>query len=372
MAVTDLYLDPFTDYGAPGSTVAAQVAFLAEGFYTTVTNSNTTPSQGPICVDPEDPAGYCYGYTNPSGVTASLTQALALGAQTVVNIAGRVYVTSLPSSANGSLVGFAIQPAAGGTTLWASVNPTGGISIASPGSGVNVVYASTLLPVITVGSWHHWEVIITAVGTSPTYSWRALIDGVEVEFDVDTATTSNHGDPAIVTLGRHIGGGAGTATGASFFKDFIIATGDGTDIIGTRFVIGAELDADVSNTGWAPSAGTDVYPILSTNPPGATYVSASDTSVPETYEGALAAVLPSNTSSVQAVMVVMRGTKSDGGDASVKFGVVSTGTTDYGPSRPFGTSYTNYYDLWNTDPHTSAAWSKSAVDNLDLIMQRES
>ena len=69
---------------------------------------------------------------------------------------------------------------------------------------------------------------------------------------------------------------------------------------------------------------------------------------------------------VAGVQVVSRMRKSDAGAASMKAAVKSGATVAYGTTRTLTATATTYIDQMETDPNTSAAWTTTNVNALEL------
>jgi hypothetical protein len=76
--------------------------------------------------------------------------------------------------------------------------------------------------------------------------------------------------------------------------------------------------------------------------------------------------LPFTPSSVYAVKVTWRARKDDATTRTVRANLKSGATTANGATKAMGASYQSYSDVYLTDPNTSAAWTVSAVNAIQV------
>lgn len=99
---------------------------------------------------------------------------------------------------------------------------------------------------------------------------------------------------------------------------------------------------------------------------GTDYVGSATTGQKDTYA---IADLPAGVSTVYAVQIAGMMAKSDATLAQARY-VVRSGGTDYGgTTRALNTTFTGYYDLFETDPATGVAWTPSGVNNMESGME---
>ena len=76
--------------------------------------------------------------------------------------------------------------------------------------------------------------------------------------------------------------------------------------------------------------------------------------------------LPSGTWDVLAVQVNNHARKSDAGTRYIR-PVVRTGGADFvGTSVVMAESYDTFWEVWNLNPNTTAAWTQSEVNGLEV------
>lgn len=116
---------------------------------------------------------------------------------------------------------------------------------------------------------------------------------------------------------------------------------------------------------WTPSAGANYECVDEANVDGDTsYVESSTNAQKDLYA---IGNLPHNPSAIHAVMVTAKAKKTDAGSASVKLGMKSSATEAQGSAEALteGT-YVRYQYARGVDPNTSAAWTTSGVNALEV------
>lgn len=122
----------------------------------------------------------------------------------------------------------------------------------------------------------------------------------------------------------------------------------------------AETGANIS---WKSTSG------FSYGPTEASFVSAADT-LPAAAEMSLTD-LPADTTTVRALISVVRASNSDGGDGRLQVSLSPNGTNyDAGTDRPLTTAPTFYKDISELSPATSTAWLPSEVNSLRVKFNR--
>jgi hypothetical protein len=69
-------------------------------------------------------------------------------------------------------------------------------------------------------------------------------------------------------------------------------------------------------------------------------------------------------------MPIHRSRKTDAGDGNIQVGAISGASTGLGADRPITTAYTYWWDIFDTDPATAAAWSRTSVNAMNLQLNR--
>jgi hypothetical protein len=102
---------------------------------------------------------------------------------------------------------------------------------------------------------------------------------------------------------------------------------------------------------------------------GAAVPGANTTAIPAAYKCSLQD-LPATVTSVRGVMPIHRSRKTDGGDGNLQQALISGASTGLGSNRPITTAYTYWWDIYDADPNGAIAWTRLAVNALNLQLNR--
>lgn len=231
--------------------------------------------------------------------------------------------------------------------------------------------------------WSQWDGSLLAESTA-TYaggSWvyvEAMIviadSGGRVKLNIDGSTvidftgdTKNGGTNATVdAIGIGTLADFGTGSNKMYYDDLYIASTAGTVnntfFNSARTVMAIKPGAAGSSTQLTPSTGSNNWDLVNDVPPvDTTYNASSTTGQRDTY--ALDNV--STGATVNGVQLVSRMQLGGSGSISAKPAVKSSSTVAYGSTRSLSAAATTYFDTWETDPATSAAWTASGVNALE-------
>jgi hypothetical protein len=286
------------------------------------------------------------------------------GLQSILGAGARYYMATLPVSSSRIPGLFQIRNDANTGLASVTVTTSGRLQIRSGGT-TGTVLATSTNPVIIPRSWQHLECKFIQSGATGSVEVRC--EGIPVvtvtNVNIGTATIAQY---AIVTDPDGTGGGQ-----AFYVKDLIIWDGNGasnTNFVGSVYIKSLLTDSDDA-LNWSLVGGANGYGILDNSPPvDSTYLLA--TSPPPAAYVATLTNLPSDVTSVKAVMSLVRATKLDGGDATLQNSVVSGASTANGVARPVTIAPVYYYDVFQTDPATGNAWLPIAVDAMKLKLNR--
>lgn len=235
-------------------------------------------------------------------------------------------------------------------SLWRTNNATGNLK-AYTGYGTSLLATGTATtPVSTLRKIGVWIKIDDAAGR-----FKVVVDGVDdIDYTGDTKpgaeTTFDNvvmgaraGEPNFV-MDNFIIDDAAMPLGLLIQK--IVPTGAGT------------------TTGYTPSTGSN-YACVDEVPASDTdYI---HTNTPDAIDSYATGNLTGDIGSVACVQVQVRA-KYEGSPAVPNIApLVRSGTTDYaGANQALTTAYASYYNTLVTDPDTSAAWSESGVNALEI------
>lgn len=306
------------------------------------------------------------------------------------NVTGNVFVIGngvidntelrkvLPTTQDKVGVAFRIWQAALQEQGWGLVfnlnNAARQISITSNSSGQLIVkqgsprggtvLATSPLNTLVANAWQNIEFMCEDFSNGGTV--RVQVEGVPVdELELDGAAT---GGPYSQVEFTHTGNFSGQT---AYIKDLRIWDGSGgwgTGFPGTTQVVDLSPTSDVSS-GWTRTGGASDAGILDNVPPDdAQFISAGhpppDPSIVNLSD------LPINVTSVRSVMPILRGKKSDGGDANIQMSLLNGGDQADGADRPMTTAFTYWWDIFHLDPHTGTPYTPAGLDSTTLQFNR--
>lgn len=345
------HMDDFSMYGS-------NPAFLLNGVYADAVN----------CLLSADPngTGEIVLQQNQGGGGGALTYPLQSGPIGTVGVAFRVWCAGLPTSINAA-IGLDFRDAGNSSLFQLAIQPNGAINIVQNAPGT--VIETSGVPVVTANAWWHIEIKeTTGAGTG----------AIEVRVEGQTVITATGlalgaTNVGIVGFGHPFGAGAGTA---AYFKDIVIWDTSGAhnnDFLGSVLVTSLIPNADI-NTNWNLTGAASRFAALANSPPlDATQYITAVNPPPAAYVAGLTD-LNADVTSVRAIMSMIRATKTDGGDASLQAGIISSPAaapaTVLGANRPITVAETYWRDIFETDPKTGASWLPGAVNLAQLQINR--
>ena len=267
--------------------------------------------------------------------------------------------------------------ALGSTKVTVAVNPTGQLAVYATTTNlenINPLPAPAGItpgPVLVTNAWQHVEVKCKAGNGDGEVEVR--VEGVPVLVLTGQTILMDNNEVAMVDIvnNQYSWAGTNTSVSSTYVKDLVTWGTSGTenvDFLGSVGVFTLWPDSDV-DLNWTPSIGSEGWSILDNNPPVDTqYISADDTP-PAAYVATMTN-LPEDVTSVKALMTVVRARKTDGGDGNLQVSLVSNGDEAAGEDRPLTTAFTYWFDVSEIDPDTGVAWSPTAVDNVELKIDR--
>ncbi len=215
--------------------------------------------------------------------------------------------------------------------------------------------------------WWYIEVGVTIADAGGTVQVR--INGSLTPEINYTGDTKNGGTNTTIDA---ISFGHSTGLGGVNFADFYIANSSGTinnNFLGDICVRTLIPNGDGAFSQLMGSDGNQVsnYLLVDEVPAnGADYVASQNIGDKDSY---LMSNLPSGSTTVYGVQVAGFMQKSDASLAQAKLFLRQGGTNYYGATRVLGASYLGYYDLFETDPSTSIAWTPTGVNSLEAGME---
>jgi hypothetical protein len=358
-----LWADNFQAY-------AGDETAMSDGLYVEV----PTTTYFTLVTDP-DPNADAGSYAGRFGTSASGTAdclvryALPQGAVAEIGSALRVWCEDLPTQDGKALEIFSWRDIDNVVHAVLEITTTGALRLRRGGEGGTILGTSTL-PLITAQAWHHVEariVIDDTVGEFELYVNGDAVAGMNLT-GLDTRNGGISTCAQIAILQRATSGGSRQAY---HFKDFLVWDTTGSvnnTFIGLCEILYLPLDGD-SSLNWTPSTGATGYDLLNEAPPDdADYISAASAAVSPaefTFQN-----LPTDVTSVKALLSVGRLQKTDAGAATVQMGLKVSGSTDLGADRNITEAYTYWFDVSEISPATAIPWNPTEVNNATIQIDR--
>lgn len=349
------------DFGSYGTTPS----LMLDGPYAEVGPDSN------LFTDPDDDAiaSIVFGNSIGTGDATMLRWVLPEPTETL-GVALRLWCSPLPASANEGAGPIVFCDGDNAVQIGLRVATTGALQVIRNGwtSGGTVI-ADSNSPVIIANAWNHIEMKATI--DSSAGEVRVKVNGVTV-IDEDSLNTRGTAGPEIEQLRicqDRTGGGFGPAT---YYKDFVVwdTTGaQNNDFLGLVRCIRLPVDGDVTLGDWAPSEGSEGWPLLDESPPIDTdFIQADvgddDPAIMEFQN------LPPDITRVYALRTYVRAQNSDGGIGKLQTSLVSDGVDDPGVDRQITVAPTYWSDISELDPDTGLAWTPASTDLARIKFDR--
>lgn len=356
------WMDNFNIYG----TDAGRAARMLNGVYADTLRSD-------LQVDPDPTAGGGQVLRKFGGGLGGDFRKVLPVARTTIGALGRFWFTTLPVGAGDTECPtmFSFRDTNNLAHIQVTLDPSGNIVVNRLDGGVQVQIGITPTPVLIANAWKHVEAKVFLSATVGTVEIR--VEGITVLTVGPTRTTNNAGG-AILSCQNVAQQSCQDGSGpVMYMKDYIIwdsTTGFNNDFMGACQVFKIIPDADVA-LNWTPSAGATGFNLINEVTPDddGSYISAPAPGIPAAYKCSLSD-LPVTVTSVRGVMPIHRSRKTDGGDGNIQIGAISGVSTGLGADRPITTAYTYWWDIFDVDPATAAAWSRVSVNVMNLQINR--
>lgn len=208
------------------------------------------------------------------------------------------------------------------------------------------------------GAWHYLEFVVTMNGSSSTITvnW----DGVQIISGTFNIQATGNANCRYVRLGVGPNSGNTVAYDDVYMSD---NTAPNTGILGQPSVKTSLMTSNGTHQAWTASSGSAVS-CINGNPPSnfSTYISDGTTGDISTFN-------PVGIGSVGRVLAVClkNEVELDSGGSRGVTGAIRISGTDYAGSTHSisNTTAGQIYDLWDTNPNTSAAWLTSDVNGAE-------
>ena len=224
------------------------------------------------------------------------------------------------------------------------------------GGDTGSVLGGLYSPALGVSTWHLVEGKITIDNASGVAQLKLNGNaGLDIDFSGDTQYQST-GQITTVTLGNW-------TMGSSYYyvDDFVL---DDASWIGNTRIQGLVPTGAGNSAQWTPSTGSNYACVDEVPPNDADYVTTNSNDQVDTYAtGNLTGAI----AEVKCVQVQARAVK-EGTPTPTKLAlVVRSGGADYASAdQAVQTYFKSLSTIWETNPNTSAAWSTSEVDAMEI------
>ncbi len=296
-------------------------------------------------------------------VTGTPSRFVLPGTFNEITLGVAVCLSSLPTS-NNSLRIFAPRDSANATQLNLGVSTTGKLEVRRGDTTTIIADSDALHPVppIVASAYQFVEMYVKIHDTDGEIEVR--VDGVVVidAAGLDTKQTANAGSSQVVVCEN-------SASGVTNFDMADLYVTDGYDFRGDTQWLDVIPNADTAETDWTRNTGSNDYDMISDTAPDAdtTYIEATTPGDRSDFE--LSAV-PGTASTIVAVVTKPMMRKTDAGTCNVQVSLMSGGVQVAGADRPMTEAYTYYRDIFETDPNTGVAWTPSAVNAVNLRLDK--
>lgn len=354
------WMDNFQVYG----TDVNRLARMADGVWAELNRGDLQP-------DPDPTAGGGQVMRKFAGGTGGDFRRVLPVARTTVGIAARYWYTFLPTQPGGqhAPTSVYIRDQNNVTHLSVRIDPAGVLHVYRHDAGGEVDLGNSGTPVVVTNAWQHMEVkafLDVAVGTV-----EVRIEGVPVVVVPATRTTSNVGGAIASCL--QVAWGSGWDGPTMYVKDVIVWDNTGAfnnNFMGSCQVYRIAPDSDVA-LNWTPTPADGIGwdKINELTPDDDVRYITAPFPLPAAYKCGMTD-LPVTVTSVRAVQPMHRSRKTDGGDGNVQIGVISGASTGLGANRPITTAYTYWWDVYDADPNGGIAWTRLAVNAMNLQLNR--
>lgn len=289
------------------------------------------------------------------------------GAKTTVGVGGAFYCDILPV-ANQTTDPITFCDAGNFPQITVALDTTGVLSIwrgNGSGSRFTTKLGDSGVPVITAAAWNHIEAKCKISNTIGTVEVR--VNGVTVINLTGQDTDAGGGEVSQV---RFEVTGLGTS---GFYVDDVFAWDTAgslnNDFIGDRKVVTDFPNADTADVAWTRSTGSTNFGVIDENPPNGDtdYLTTTNTG---DKAGVTFPNLPTEVTGIAGVVFVQKTKKTDAGIANTELHLKSGASTANGADRPMTTQYTLYHDVFETDPNTSAPFTRTAAQAASWTIER--
>jgi hypothetical protein len=207
--------------------------------------------------------------------------------------------------------------------------------------------------IFSASVWHYIEIEVARSATVGTFN--IYLDGVSVL----TLTGQNTGSADVDSMDTKQ-----VSDFTDYWYDDMYFT-DSATRLGESRIDTLRPSADTAQKDWTPNSGANNYSRVgdTTYDGDTSYVSAATVGNKDLYD---LGNMPFSPLTIHAVQVVAAAKKDDATTRTYRTNVKSSSTTANGATKALATSYQIFSDVFETDPATSAAWTESGVNAMQV------
>lgn len=325
-----LWMDGPDHYGT-------NAALLANGVY--------AQNDGVALVANSGPGGQGTCFSIGGGSNDSNLRKVLPGNRSLVAIGLRLWMDVLPG---GSMV----------LMQWSDINNQSIANLIILSTGALQVNAGALsfttAPVLVANSFQHIECRLKFDAANGGFSIG--VNSLPIASSDNIATTAAQCAQVLIHLNH--------GTGNPRYRDLYIWDDQGTfnnsGMQGDRQVITSLPTADGPEQDWAPESGSQGFPMIDSVPPVDTnFVYANTAGQKSNFT---MAPIDTDITSISAVMLVARASKSDAGIGTMALNIGSAGVTGDGAEQSLSTEFIFYAQMFEADPSTTTKWIPAGVN----------
>jgi len=283
--------------------------------------------------------------------------------KTVVGFGTAFYLPVLPSNDAVICIGFLADDSLN-KCMALTISTTGQIiARTGPHTGTEIARSA---PVIVANAWQHIEYKVGI--DDSTGSVEVRVDGQTI-LNLSNVNTDGAGNGYCSQMWFGKDGGSGSG---DWYADDSFAWDDtgsyNNDFIGDKKVYNLVPDGDTGVADWTPDTGGVGYSRINEIPPSdASYIKAS--AISDVSEFTMSD-LPTGVSAIAGIQYYTRMLKTDAGDSNVQMSALSGSSNSDGTDRPITTAATYYTDVFEEDPDTTAAWTRTGINAMKIRATR--
>lgn len=269
------------------------------------------------------------------------------------------------ATSNGVMMNFLSASGLEVQILYNQVSGTWSVYRGQYGNG-GTQLGSSITATLSVGVYHWVEFHFVISGTVGVV--EIWIDGVQV-LNLTGVNTSYSGATTVTAL--YLGGGFysyGVGAIKAYFDDWYILNTSGSHNntrLGDSRIETLKPTSDAGPNNGTPSTAGSHYAMVNENQWASTNtITITNTSGQEELFGMSS--LSGSPSTVNAVRVLAVAEKTDAGACSLEGVISSSSTVGVAAMNALATSYQHNYAIFETDPHTSAAFTASSINAMKV------